>query len=87
MGGIGKSTLAREILNHPDVIGGPFDRRGWVVVWSEFTPQETIKQIIFQLSRSDEEKEEIQILEQSTKDEHYLLQKLQETLYRDQLIS
>ncbi|XP_047967012.1 disease resistance protein RPP8-like [Salvia hispanica] len=97
MGGIGKSTLAREIYYHPDVVGGPFDRRGWVVVSSEFTPHETIKQIIFQLSRSDEEKEkkekeeekkknkvaeEIQILEQSTKDEHYILQKLQEMLYK-----
>ncbi|KAL1552121.1 disease susceptibility protein LOV1-like [Salvia divinorum] len=86
MGGIGKSTLAREIYNHPDVFSGPFDLRGWVVVSSEFTPQETIKQIILQLCRSGEEKkelvEEIQKLEQSTKDKNYLLQNLQQMLHR-----
>ncbi|KAG6391898.1 hypothetical protein SASPL_149662 [Salvia splendens] len=36
MGGIGKSTLAREIYNHPSVVAGGFDCRGWVVVSSEF---------------------------------------------------
>ncbi|KAL1552122.1 disease susceptibility protein LOV1-like [Salvia divinorum] len=86
MGGIGKSTLAREIYNHPKVVGGPFDRRGWVVVSSAFTPQETIKQLISQLSKSEKEKkelvEEIQKLEQWTKDKQYLLEKLQEMLYR-----
>ncbi|KAG6424263.1 hypothetical protein SASPL_114678 [Salvia splendens] len=86
MGGIGKSTLAREIYNHPDVVAGPFSRRGWVVVSSEFTPQETIKQLIFQLSRSDEEKkkvvEHIYKLEQSMKDKLYVLQNLQELLHR-----
>ncbi|KAL1552115.1 putative disease resistance protein [Salvia divinorum] len=86
MGGIGKSTLSREIYNHPDVVAGPFDRRGWVVVSSEFTPQETIKQLIFQLCRSNEEKkklvEEIHKLEQSMKDKMYLLQNLQEMLHK-----
>ncbi|XP_047969416.1 putative disease resistance RPP13-like protein 3 [Salvia hispanica] len=86
MGGIGKSTLAREIYNHPEVVRGPFYRRGWVVVSSEFTPQETTKQIILQLSRSEEEKnilhKNIQKLEQSMKDKQYLLLKLKEMLYK-----
>ncbi|XP_057802249.1 disease resistance protein RPP8-like [Salvia miltiorrhiza] len=80
MGGIGKSTLAREIYNHPDVVYGPFDHRGWVVVSSEFTPHETIKQLIFELSDSDKQK--VRELEESTKDKLYLLQKLQEMLYK-----
>ncbi|XP_057802211.1 disease resistance protein RPP8-like [Salvia miltiorrhiza] len=80
MGGIGKSTLAREIYNHPDVVAGPFDRRGWVVVSSEFTPQETIKQLIFELLGSDKQK--VRELEESTKDKQYLLQKLKEMLHK-----
>ncbi|XP_057802881.1 probable disease resistance protein At1g59620 [Salvia miltiorrhiza] len=80
MGGIGKSTLAREIYNHPDVVAGPFERRGWVVVSSEFTPQETIKQLIFDLPGSDKQK--VRELEETMKDNRYLLQKLQEMLYK-----
>ncbi|XP_057801870.1 putative disease resistance protein At1g50180 [Salvia miltiorrhiza] len=80
MGGIGKSTLAREIYNHPDVVAGPFDRRGWVVVSSEFTPQETIKQLIFDLPGSDKQK--VRELEETMKDKPYLLQMLQEMLYK-----
>ncbi|XP_057801919.1 disease resistance protein RPH8A-like [Salvia miltiorrhiza] len=79
MGGIGKSTLAREIYNHPDVVAGPFDHRCWVVVSSEFTPQETIKQLILELSGSDKQK--VRELEESTKDKLYLLQKLKEMLH------
>ncbi|XP_057802215.1 putative disease resistance protein At1g50180 isoform X2 [Salvia miltiorrhiza] len=79
MGGIGKSTLAREIYNHPDVVAGPFERRGWVVVSSEFTPQETIKQLILELPGSDKQK--VRELEESTKDKLYLLQKLKEMLH------
>ncbi|XP_047967191.1 putative disease resistance protein At1g50180 isoform X2 [Salvia hispanica] len=86
MGGIGKSTLAREIYNHPDVVDGPFDRRGWVVVSSEFTPQEKIKQLIYQVS-SEEKKsqllEEIQKLEQSTKDKLFQLQELRKMLHTE----
>ncbi|XP_057802244.1 disease susceptibility protein LOV1-like [Salvia miltiorrhiza] len=85
MGGIGKSTLAREIYNHPNVVAGRFECRAWVVVSSEFTPQETIKQLIFQLPRSKQDNEEllneIQKLEESMKDKLYLQRKLQEMLH------
>ncbi|XP_057802909.1 putative disease resistance RPP13-like protein 3 [Salvia miltiorrhiza] len=80
MGGIGKSTLAREIYNHPHVVAAPFDCRGWVVVSSEFTPQETIKQLILELPGSDKQK--VRELEESTKDKLYLLQKLKEMLHK-----
>ncbi|XP_057801921.1 putative disease resistance protein At1g50180 [Salvia miltiorrhiza] len=86
MGGIGKSTFSREIYNHPDVVSGPFDHRGWVVVSSEFTPRETIKQLIFELQKSKEDKQklldEIKKLEESMKDKQYLLQKLKEMLHK-----
>ncbi|KAH6804204.1 hypothetical protein C2S51_032451 [Perilla frutescens var. frutescens] len=81
MGGIGKSTLSREIYNHPDVVAGRFDCRAWVVVSSEFTPQETIKQLILELPRSDQDKEKLRELEDSTRDKLYFQQKLQEMLH------
>lgn len=77
--GIGKSTLARKIYNHPDVVAGPFQCRGWVVVSSEFTPQETVKQLMFDLPGCD--KKELRELEESIKDKLYLLEKLKEMLY------
>ncbi|XP_057802245.1 disease resistance protein RPH8A-like [Salvia miltiorrhiza] len=86
MGGIGKSTLAREIYNHPDVVAGPFDRRGWVVVSSEFTPLETIKQFLLQLQRSEEDKQklldEIKKLEESIKDKLFLQDELKQMLHK-----
>lgn len=89
MGGIGKSTLAREIYNHPNVVAGPFECRAWVVVSSEFTPLETTKQLIFQLPRSVQDREElldeIQKLEESMKDKLYLQRKLQEILHQQLL--
>ncbi|XP_057801918.1 probable disease resistance protein RF9 isoform X2 [Salvia miltiorrhiza] len=84
MGGIGKSTLAREIYNHPDVVAGPFDHRCWVVVSSEFTPQETIKQLIFELQKSKEDKQklldEIKKLEESMKDKLFVQEELKQML-------
>ncbi|KAL0402488.1 UNVERIFIED_CONTAM: putative disease resistance protein [Sesamum latifolium] len=38
MGGLGKSTLAREVYNHPDVVAR-FECRAWVVVSREFNPK------------------------------------------------
>lgn len=82
MGGIGKSTLARKVYNHIEVVGDRFDCRGWVVVSSEFTPPETIKQLIIQLPRSKQEKQKLRELEESTKDELYLHEKLAEMLHK-----
>ncbi|XP_057802218.1 putative disease resistance protein At1g50180 isoform X2 [Salvia miltiorrhiza] len=80
MGGIGKSTLAREIYNHRQVVAGRFECCGWVVVSSEFTPRETIKQLILELPDSDKRK--LREVEETTGDELYLLRKLQEMLHQ-----
>lgn len=86
MGGVGKSTLARAVYNHPDVMAhGGFQWRAWVVVSAEFNPHETIKQLIMELPGSDEMREEIKKLEEFTKDDLYLLRKLQEMLYKQLL--
>ncbi|KAH6755688.1 hypothetical protein C2S53_010157 [Perilla frutescens var. hirtella] len=86
MGGIGKSTLARTIYNHPHVIAGEFDCRAWVVVSAEFTEEETIKQIILELPGSQSEKQwlrdEMKKLEKSMKDKHYVKEKLKQMLHR-----
>ncbi|XP_057802242.1 disease resistance protein RPH8A-like [Salvia miltiorrhiza] len=86
MGGIGKSTLARAVYNHCDVLGR-FDSRGWVVVSSEFTPQETIKQLIFQLQRSHQDKQklldEIKKLEESIKDTLFVQEELKQMLHKE----
>lgn len=48
MGGIGKSTLARMVYNHI-AVADAFECRAWVVVSSEFTPEDVIRQIMMQL--------------------------------------
>lgn len=48
MGGIGKSTLAKKIYNHPK-IAGRFECRAWVVVSSEFTAEDILKEILEKL--------------------------------------
>lgn len=53
MGGIGKSTLARMVYNHI-AVADAFECRAWVVVSSEFTPEDVISQIMMQLRVSDD---------------------------------
>ncbi|XP_042033323.1 probable disease resistance protein At1g58602 [Salvia splendens] len=48
MGGIGKSTLASRIYNHP-AVADRFESRAWVVVSSEFMLEDIIQQIMHQL--------------------------------------
>ncbi|XP_057802345.1 putative disease resistance protein At1g50180 [Salvia miltiorrhiza] len=85
MGGIGKSTLARAIYNHRDV-AGRFDSRGWVAVSSEFTPQETIKQLIFRLQRYDQDKQKLlkkmKNLEELMKDKPFVQEELKQMLHK-----
>ncbi|KAL8544568.1 hypothetical protein ACS0TY_004954 [Phlomoides rotata] len=49
MGGMGKSTLAMKIYNHP-AIAARFEKRAWVVVSSEFVVEDIMKQIMHELS-------------------------------------
>lgn len=55
MGGIGKSTLAKKVYNHATV-ANRFSNRAWVVVSSEFRPNEVIKELMLQLVESKEDK-------------------------------
>ncbi|KAL8544638.1 hypothetical protein ACS0TY_005028 [Phlomoides rotata] len=49
MGGIGKTTLATKIFNHPDVAAG-FEKRAMVVVSREFAAEDIMKQIMHTMS-------------------------------------
>ncbi|KAL7148702.1 hypothetical protein ABFS83_06G196700 [Erythranthe nasuta] len=55
MGGIGKSTLAKKVYNHSDVVKR-FDMRAWVVVSSDFRPRDIIKELMLQLLEPKENK-------------------------------
>ncbi|XP_020891728.1 probable disease resistance protein At1g58390 isoform X2 [Arabidopsis lyrata subsp. lyrata] len=57
MGGLGKTTLARQVFNHEDV-KHQFERRAWVCVSQEFT-QRSVWQTILQNLTSKENKDEI----------------------------
>lgn len=85
MGGIGKSTLARKIYNN-EAVAAEFDCWAWVVVSSEFTLEETIKQIIVELHKSNESKQKVmkgvKELEDSTRNRLFLHEKLGEMLYK-----
>ncbi|KAL0298601.1 UNVERIFIED_CONTAM: putative disease resistance RPP13-like protein 3 [Sesamum radiatum] len=64
MGGLGKSTLAREVYNHADVVAR-FECRAWVVVSREFNPKEIIKGLMLQLVEPQKQREILEIMEKS----------------------
>ncbi|KAL0303010.1 UNVERIFIED_CONTAM: putative disease resistance protein [Sesamum radiatum] len=64
MGGIGKSTLAREVYNHA-AVATQFDCRAWAVVSREFNPREIIKSLMLQLVKQDKQREMLEIMEKS----------------------
>ncbi|KAL8544563.1 hypothetical protein ACS0TY_004949 [Phlomoides rotata] len=49
MGGIGKTTLATKIFNHPAIVAG-FEKRAMVVVSREFAAEDILKQIMHKMS-------------------------------------
>ncbi|XP_057802252.1 disease susceptibility protein LOV1-like [Salvia miltiorrhiza] len=79
-GGIGKSTLAREIYKHRDVGDGRFECRGWVVVSSGCTREETMKRLILELPGSDKQK--LREVVETAEDEAYIQRKLREMLHQ-----
>ncbi|KAH6838121.1 hypothetical protein C2S53_001212 [Perilla frutescens var. hirtella] len=85
MGGIGKSTLARKIYNH-EAVAAEFDCCAWVVVSSELTLEETIKQVMLELQKSTDSKQKVmkdmKELEESTRDKLFLHEKLREMLHK-----
>ncbi|KAL0402531.1 UNVERIFIED_CONTAM: putative disease resistance RPP13-like protein 3 [Sesamum latifolium] len=64
MGGIGKSTLPREVYNHVDV-AARFECRAWAAVSREFNPKEIIKSLMLQLLDREEKREMLEIMEKS----------------------
>ncbi|KAL0355633.1 UNVERIFIED_CONTAM: putative disease resistance protein [Sesamum radiatum] len=64
MGGVGKSTLAREVYNHAEV-AARFQRRAWVVVSREFNPKEIIKGLMLQLVEPQKQQQILEIMEKS----------------------
>lgn len=79
MVGIGKTTLARQIYNHPDVVAR-FECRAWVTVSSKFSLEGTMKQLILQLPGSSSEREKLWELE-SEESTNYVQEKLKEMLH------
>ncbi|KAG8380406.1 hypothetical protein BUALT_Bualt06G0012000 [Buddleja alternifolia] len=64
MGGLGKSTLAKEVYNHA-AIAVQFDCRAWVCVSNEFNPKEIIKELLLQLVEPKEQVEVLNIVDKS----------------------
>ncbi|KAL0402520.1 UNVERIFIED_CONTAM: putative disease resistance RPP13-like protein 3 [Sesamum latifolium] len=64
MGGIGKSTLAREVYNYA-AVATQFDCRAWAVFSREFNPREIIKSLMLQLVKQDKQREMLEIMEKS----------------------
>ncbi|EYU31736.1 hypothetical protein ABFS82_07G059900 [Erythranthe guttata] len=64
MGGLGKTTLARKIYHHEDVIRVFGKARAWVCVTQQFQATVVLRQILKQLL-PDEEKEQISNMEYS----------------------
>lgn len=56
MAGIGKTTLARELYNHPTVVD-QFEYRAWVSLTREFSRKEILMKLILQLVESGKELE------------------------------
>ncbi|PHT55695.1 hypothetical protein CQW23_04181 [Capsicum baccatum] len=55
MGGIGKTTLAKEVYNQSQ-IRNKFDTRAWLYVSQEYKPMKIIKELILQLAKPEEDK-------------------------------
>ncbi|KAL5538122.1 hypothetical protein UlMin_046156 [Ulmus minor] len=78
MGGLGKTTLAREVYNGSEV-QKHFDRFAWVYVSQQFQPREIRERILFDLlSPSDEEKKKIK--------ENDVVRKLHEVLQQNKCL-
>ncbi|KAL5539797.1 hypothetical protein UlMin_044291 [Ulmus minor] len=59
MGGLGKTTLAKEVY-HRSQVKNHFDRFAWVYVSQQFQPKEILEEILFNLlSPLDEQRKEI----------------------------
>ncbi|XP_044499324.1 putative disease resistance protein RGA4 [Mangifera indica] len=51
MGGIGKTTIAREVYNHKELEDIKFDKKAWVCVSTNFKVEEISKELLEQFSK------------------------------------
>ncbi|XP_044499351.1 putative disease resistance protein At3g14460 [Mangifera indica] len=51
MGGIGKTTIAREVYNHKELEDIEFDKKAWVCVSTNFKVEEISKELLDQFSK------------------------------------
>ncbi|XP_055806017.1 putative disease resistance protein At1g50180 isoform X2 [Solanum dulcamara] len=58
MGGVGKTTLAKEVYNQ-NQIRDKFDTRAWLYVSQDYKPMKIIKELILQLANPEEDKVKI----------------------------
>ncbi|KAK4710838.1 hypothetical protein R3W88_005351 [Solanum pinnatisectum] len=58
MGGVGKTTLAKEVYNRTQ-IRDKFDTRAWLYVSQDYKPMKIIKELILQLANPEEDKVKI----------------------------
>ncbi|XP_006365578.1 putative disease resistance protein At1g50180 [Solanum tuberosum] len=58
MGGVGKTTLAKEVYNQTQ-IRDMFDTRAWLYVSQDYKPMKIIKELILQLASPEEDKVKI----------------------------
>ncbi|CAN4080181.1 unnamed protein product [Withania somnifera] len=58
MGGVGKTTLAKEVYNQTQ-IRERFDTRAWLYVSQDYKPMKIIKELILQLASPEEDKVKI----------------------------
>ncbi|KAG5622145.1 hypothetical protein H5410_007363 [Solanum commersonii] len=58
MGGVGKTTLAKEVYNQTQ-IRDKFDTRAWLYVSQDYKPMKIIKELILQLANPEEDKVKI----------------------------
>ncbi|CAA7031249.1 unnamed protein product [Microthlaspi erraticum] len=64
MGGLGKTTLARQVFNH-DMVKNKFDGLAWVCVSQEFTRKSVWQSILRTLKPSEVEKKIIEMTEET----------------------
>ncbi|CAN4080177.1 unnamed protein product [Withania somnifera] len=74
MGGVGKTTLAKEVYNQTQ-IRERFDTRAWLYVSQDYKPMKIIKELILQLASPEEDKVKIAGLEEM------LQRRLEDTRY------
>jgi len=79
MGGLGKTTLARQVFNH-DMVTKKFDKLAWVSVSQDFTLKNVWQNILGDLKPKEEEKKILEMTEYTLQRELYQLLEMSKSL-------